>query len=144
MPDWERTAPRIYSVVTGFFPETSPRDTWATNPRPLLVCGTARDPDSGVVFCRIAYGTTQKLDKAHANDLVVGNVSMLDDLGLRYPTRFVIHSGRHMVIMPWTSEFFRPWTGYPRPVLSVLPDDMQQHVGSVLSELARAGDIPRF
>ena len=43
---WERTAPRSFSVVTGFFPETSPKATWATNPRPLLVCGTATDPET--------------------------------------------------------------------------------------------------
>lgn len=140
MATWQDHAPRIYSVVTGFFPETLPRDTWATNPRPLLVCGTARDPESGMVFCRIAYGTS-KINKGHPDDLVVGNLSILNSLGLKMPTRFVIHSGAQMVIMPWTDEFFRPWSGCRTPVLSVLPEDMQKVVAHVL---VRLPDLPAY
>lgn len=140
-PLWEGTRPRLYSVVTGFFPETSPKDTWATNPRPLLVCGTAEDPETRTYFCRVAYGTSAHLDKGHPNDLVVGNLSMLNGLNLKKPTRFVTHSGRHMVIMPWTYEFFRPWNGLTSPVLSYLPDEMQRFVGHVLAEL---NDLPQF
>lgn len=139
--DWERHRPRLYSVVTGFFPETSPKETWATDPRPLLVCGVAQDNDSGVFFCRVAYGTTQQIDKAHDSDLVVGNMSMLNQLGLKRTTRFVLHSGRQMAILPWTSEFFRPWTGYKSPFLSCLPSDMQRVVGYDLSQLS---DLPKF
>ena len=141
MPDWERIPPAIYSVVTGFFPETSPKDTWATNPRPLLVCGTATDPESGISFCRIAYGTTKKLDQARPDDLVIGNLGHLDQLNLKYPTRFVIHSGRQMIIMPWTEEFFRPWTGRRSPFLGRLPEEMRRHVGAVLAGLP---DLPNF
>ncbi len=107
----------------------------------MLVCGTAEDPESGMYFCRVAYGTTMYLEKRKPDDLVVGNMSMLDALGLKYPTRFVTHSGRHMAIMPWTSEFFRPWSGKSSPVLSYLPDDMQKFVGRILSEL---DDLPQF
>lgn len=138
---WESTAPRIYSIVTGFFPETSPRETWASNPRPLLVCGTAKDPETGMIFCRIAYGTTQKFNLAHPDDLRIGNISLLDQLRLKKPTRFVIHSGQQMVILPWTNEFFRPWSDVKTPLRSVLPDDMQRVVGSVL---ARLPDLPNF
>ena len=94
-----------------------------------------------MVFCRIAYGTSKKLDKAHKDDLVIGNMSNLDQLGLKKPTRFVINSGSQMVIMPWTEEFFKPWTGYSTPILSSLPEDMQRYVGSVLSQLS---DLPEF
>lgn len=141
MADWEKTQPRLYSVVTGFFPETSPKERWAIDPRPLLVCGTAKDPDTETYFCRVAYGTSQHLDRKRPNDLVVGNMSLLDQLGLKRPTRFVINSGAEMVILPWTEEFFRPWSGYRTPVLSTLPEDMQKHVGYVLSELP---DLPQF
>ena len=140
-PAWEGIPPRTYSVVTGFFPEVSPKETWTTNPRPLLVCGTAQDPDTGVYFCRIAYGTSSHIDKSHPSDLVVGNLSALDRLGLKKPTRFLIHSGQQMAIMPWTSEFFRPWSGYKTPILSILPDDMQRYVGFTLSNLS---NLPQF
>lgn len=138
---WESTAPRTYSIVTGFFPETAPRDTWATNPRPLLVLGTARYPDTGLIFCRVAYGTTQHLQRAHADDLVIGNMSLLDQLRLKRPTRFVLNPGRQMVIMPWTAEYFRPWSDSTTPIRSILPEDMQRHVGATI---ARLPDLPRF
>ncbi|WP_370285094.1 hypothetical protein [Pseudooceanicola nanhaiensis] len=60
---------------------------------------------------------------------------MLNELGLKRTTRFVINSGDQMVILPWTPEFFRPWKGYKTPVLSVLPDEIQRYVGSILSDL---------
>ena len=140
MPNWERTAPAIYSIVTGFFPEAQPKDTWATNPRPLLVCGTAKDPANGTIFCRVAYCTTN-LDRAHPDDLIIGNLAILDQLNLKYPTRFVIYSGRQMVIMPWTDEFFRPWKNQRTPVLSRLPEDMQRYIGAGLAALP---DLPSF
>ena len=46
-----------------------------------------------------------------------------------------------MVILPWIEEFFRPWTGYTSPVLSSLPEEMQRHVGAVLSQL---DNLPEF
>lgn len=140
MPDWERVAPAIYSVVTGFFPETQPKETWATNPRPLLVCGSARDPTSGLNFCRIAYGT-KNLAGGHPDDLSIGNLGLLNQLRLKYATRFVISSGSQMVILPWTTEFFRPWSGCRTPVLSRLPDEMQRYAGAILAALP---DLPKF
>lgn len=141
MADWERIPPQLYSVVTGFFPETNPRSNWAQNPRPLLVCGRAQDPESGLIFCRIAYGTTQNLGKARDADLVIGNLATLNALNLKRPTRFVLFSGRQMVIMPWSQKHFRPWTGFPTPVLGVLSSDMQRLVGFTL---ARLSDLPEF
>jgi len=139
--DWTRFPPQIYSIVTGFFPETNPKETWAVNPRPLLVCGRAQDPESGAIYCRIAYGTTQHLEKSKDTDLVIGNLGMLNQLNLKYPTRFVIHSGNHMSIMPWCERHFQPWSGFQSPVLSVLPDEMQRYVGYVLAEL---NDLPSY
>lgn len=140
-PKWTASPPRLYDVVTGFFPETSPKQTWATNPRPLLICGVARHKGHGLYFCRVAYGTTKHLNKAHPDDLVVGNLSSLNDLELMQPTRFVINSGAQMVILPWSAEFFRPWSGHDSPVLSRLPEDMQRYVGGVLMGLS---DLPAF
>lgn len=139
--DWQGTPPCLFHIVTGFFPETSPKKTWETNPRPLLVCGVAQDPESKIFFCRIAYGTSTNIGKAHKDDLVIGNMSLLDSLYLKKSTRFVIHSGSQMVIMPWTHEFFRPWTGKPTPILSRLPDDMQRFVQGTLMGL---NDLPKF
>lgn len=142
MATWEGTPPERYSVVTGFFPETSPKETWATNPRPLLVCGTAQHPETKEFFCRIAYGTKNLNEgRAHRDDLVIANLSILNQLGLKHPTRFVIGRGSDMLILPWTSEFFQPWTGCATPVLSQLPDNIQRHVGHVLASLL---DLPKF
>jgi hypothetical protein len=141
MAAWEKDSPRLFDIVTGFFPDTSPKGTWATNPRPLLVCGRAQHPSTGMYVCRIAYGTSQHIEKAHQNDLVIGNLSLLDQLGLKHTTRFVINSGKHMVVMPWIDEFFKPWRGNSSPVLSRLPDDMQRYVGHVLSEI---DDLPQY
>lgn len=140
MPSWEATPPSIYCIVTGFFPEASPKDTWATNPRPLLVCGTAIDKDTGMYFCRVAYGTS-RVSRARKDDIIVGNMSALNALGLKTPTRFVISSGAQMAILPWTAEFFHPWTSKSSPILSKLPEDMQRYVGFVLSSLS---DLPKF
>jgi hypothetical protein len=131
----------MYSVVTGFFPETSPKETWASDPRPLLICGTAKNPETGVFLCRTIYGTSQHLELAKPDDLVVGNLSLLNDLCLKKPTRFVLHSGKQMAIIPWTNEFFRPWSDRRTPVRSILPQDMQRHVAFVLSKLK---DLPQF
>lgn len=137
MSDWQSSPPRIFSVATGFFPETNPKETWATNPRPLLICGVGRQED-GTYICRIAYGTT-KTGKAHDDDLVIGNVSALNSLNLKRPTCFVIHSSNQLAYMPWTDEFFRPWSGKISPILGRLSEDMQHHVGSVLASLT---DLP--
>ena len=141
MAAWERHAPQMFSIVTGFFPETSPKRTWATNPRPLLVCGIAKSTENGMIFCRVAYGTTKKLDKAASNDLVIANLSMLDELCLKNPTRFVINSGRHMAIMPWIEDRFQPWSGKPTPVLSRLPEEVRRFVSHTLGTL---NDLPKF
>ena len=71
-----------------------------TNPRSLLVCGTAIDDEMGMVFCRVAYGTTKLNGNAEPNDLVIGNLAVLDLLRLKHPTRFVFSSDSQMVILP--------------------------------------------
>jgi hypothetical protein len=141
MASWEKFPPPLYSIVTGFFPEVSPKQSWATDPRPLLVCGTARDDETGIYFCRIAYGTSSRHDRAHADDLYIANMSLLNQLNLKRPTRFVISVGAQMAILPWTREFFQPWTSYPTPILSHIPEDMEKYVGYTLTELS---DLPQF
>jgi hypothetical protein len=138
---WQSVPPQLYNIVTGFFPETAPKETWETDPRPLLVCGVAKDPDNGMHFLRVAYGTTKRLDLARANDLVIGNMSMLNQLCLKNPTRFVIYTGQQMVILPWTDEFFKPWTQFRTPILSRLPQDMSRFVAGTLGTLS---DLPQF
>lgn len=140
---WEATPPALYSIVTGFFPETAPKDTWATNPRPLLVCGRATDPETGMHFCRIAYGTSQSGKAWLEPSLAIGNFSMLNALQLKIPTTFVL-KGSSMIILPWTQEFFRPWRGKPSPYLSILPADMQRYVGATLAEAQVRGELPSY
>lgn len=141
MPAWEKERPNNFDIVTGFFPETSPKTSSTTDPRPLLVCGTAEDKATGTYYCRVAYGTSQHLDRAWPADLVIGNVSFLNSLNLKKPTRFVLYSGNEMVILPWTRRHFQPWSIFATPVLSSLPDNMQRDVAHVLGSLS---DLPEF
>lgn len=138
---WQKNPPQLYNIVTGFFPETAPKETWEVNPRPLLVCGVATDQQDGTHYIRVAYGTTKHLDRAKKGDLIIGNMSMLNQMCLKTPTRFVIYSGRAMVILPWTDEFFKPWTNFRTPILSKLPHEMARFVAGTLGPLT---DLPKF
>lgn len=137
-----QNAPPLFSIVTGFFPEHSPKDP-AKGPehRPLLVCGVRQDPTTSIIFLRIAYGTKQHPTRLRAGDVCVANITEMNGLGLIHPTKFVTHSGANMLIMPYIDEFFRPWRGRTSPVLGMLPpaqcEDLRWH-------LARATDLPRF
>jgi hypothetical protein len=106
-----------------------------------LVCGVAQDPETKTYFCRIAYGTSQNLSEIGSGDLVVGNLSLLNQLNLKKPTKFILHSGQQMAIMPWLPEFFQPWSDCTTPKRSSLPPEMQRWVGYELSFLT---DLPQF
>lgn len=93
-----------------------------------------------MLLCRIAYGTTNTTN-VHKNDLMIGNMSLLDQLGLKRPTKFVLSSGKQMVVLPWTEEFFSPWRGKKTPILGRLPEAIQHHVGFTLSNLP---DLPGY
>lgn len=139
MVDWSQTPPALFSVVTGFFPETRPKHDWATNPRPLLVTGVFRKRNTSEIFVRVAYGTSRTRRIPAPPNLCIANMSCLDALNLARPTTFVISPGSQMVILPWSPEHFRPWRGFAAPVIGVLPNDMVAYVRDVIRHLQ---DLP--
>lgn len=138
MPDWTSAPPRIYSIVTGFFPEAQPKPNWADNPRPLLVTGVFRNKVSGELWVRTAYGTGE-VSKAKGHCLYIGNLSHLNSLNLAKPTAFVLTPGGQHAILPWSEEHFAPWRQFATPVISRLPEEMQEYVATVL---ARTSNLP--
>jgi hypothetical protein len=137
-PDWVSRPPQAFSIVTGFFPETKPKGD-APACRPLLVTQVLRSRRTGEVALRVAYGTSRTKFPQRANiDLIVQNLSDLDECGLQTATRFVVAPDTQ-IIRPWTPEFFCPWGGSPSPRRGHLPVDLQReyawlmanHLGNV-------------
>lgn len=137
---WEASAPLIFEVVTGFFPEAKPKPTWATNPRPLLVCGVATDDSTGEHFVRIAYGS-KRMEPCGRYDIPLGNLAKLDALNLPHPTRFVL-SAKDLVILPWTKQHFRPWTRFTTPRIGRFDEELRREVQWAMAE--QWDDVPQF
>lgn len=142
MPDWIAAHPHSFDIVTGFFPETRPKPTWADNPRPMLVVGVFRSKSSGRVWVRVAYGTSQ-VEKVRPPNLIIGNMSHLDALNLPKPTAFVIHPGNQWAIIPWSEEHFAPWSSFATPIISRLPKEMQEYVERTMQGLTGLPFPPR-
>lgn len=142
MPNWTSAPPRLYSIVTGFFPEAQPKPNWADNPRPLLVTGVYRNKTTGELWVRTAYGTGE-VGKVRGTCLNIGNLSHLNRLNLPKPTAFVLTPGDQHAIMPWSEEHFAPWRQFATPVISKLPLEMQEYVQRVLSRTSNLPFPPR-
>ena len=140
MHDWTRSHPRIYDIVTGFFPEARPKASWAENPRPMLVTGVFRGRTSGEIRLRVAYGTSQ-VEKIRWPNLNVGNLSNLNDMNLARPTAFVIHPASQMELLRWSDQHFACWSGFSTPIIGRLPPEMQDHVAKVM--LSNAAEVPQ-
>ena len=96
-PDWVKVPPQAYSVVTGFFPETNPKDG-SPDCRPLLVTQVLQS-QTGATAVRVCYGTTKLRFPQKANvDLIVQNSSDLDECGLLRPTRFVLDPEQQVIL----------------------------------------------
>lgn len=142
MPDWTSAPPRVYDIVTGFFPEALPKPNWAENPRPLLVTGVFRAKATGDLWVRTAYGTGE-VGKVRGTCLTIGNLSHLDSLNLAKPTAFVLAPGDQHAILPWSEEHFAPWRQFSTPIISRLPPEMQEYVQAVLSRTSGLPFPPR-
>lgn len=132
-PDWVGRWPSAYSIVTGYFPETKPREGGPVC-RPLLVTQILRNKSTGAIALRIAYGTSKIRFPEKANaDLIIQNLSDLDDCGLKSPTRFVINPNQQ-IIRPWTTEFFAPWGGSGTPRRGQLPTHLQKEYAWLMTQ----------
>jgi hypothetical protein len=117
---WTLIPPKPLYIVTGYYPEANPKEE--TPPcRPLLVLAVQENTGSGAKFvCTITYGTKNiRTQYATPNDVIIQNVSEMNKLGLKTPTRFII-SDEFIVEMEWREPFFEPWSGKSTPILSDL------------------------
>lgn len=125
---WETNPPSAFDIVTGYFPEANPRPEGAVN-RPLLILRTATDKQTGDIACKVAYGTKNlKTLTRGAEDFIVSNISLMNQLGLKYPTRFVLHPESNRMWMPWKRPHFEPWSGYDSPVIGSMDEDSAKEI----------------
>lgn len=132
MPEWVKVPPQAYSIVTGFYPETKPKDG-SPDCRPLLVTQVLQSK-SGATAVRVCYGTTKLKfpQRAHV-DLIVQNSSDLDACGLLRPTRFVVDPSQQ-VVLRWAEGGFKPWTGCIHPRRGLLPLELQKDYAWLMSQ----------
>lgn len=138
MPDWTAIPPSPGDIVAGFFPETKPKQSWSTNPRPLLVLRTYKAKNSGKSAALVAYGTTQ-IAKVRQPALIIGNMTSLDMLNLAKPTAFVLSPTRNLAVLPWSDQHFACWKGRQTPVIGRITAEMKEYVHNALVPL---GPLP--
>jgi len=120
-PKWLSQPPSAFDIVTAYFPESKPKG--ALRLRPCLVLDVLRGKDSGMIGCRIAFGTKNlKFVQRQHLDLIVQNNADLNAMGLPMATRFDLDA-KNIVTLPWTQEFFGCWFGYHHPGLCSLPEN---------------------
>lgn len=136
-PEWVKRRPEAFSIVTGFFPETKPKDGKASC-RPLLITQVLRHKETGQIAMRVAYGTSKiRFPEAANRDLIVQNISDLDACGLMTPTRFVVNP-KNQIVRPWTQDFFRPWGAALSPRRGKLTQDLQHEYAWLMAQYLRS------
>lgn len=139
MTGWAARPPRVFDVVTGFFPEEKPKINWSTDPRPMLVTGVFQR-DDGLFSIRAAYGSTEVAKvRRRGQVLEIGNASILSSIGLKRPTSFLLSPGSQHMILAWTAARFKPWCGRATPVLGHILPQMEDYVRDIVSHLP---DLP--
>lgn len=124
-PNWLSSPPSAFDVVTGYFPETKPKEG-GPKLRPLLVTKVLRNRHTGHFACEVAYGTSNlKVGQKLLDDIIIQNIGDLDAIGLLQATRFVL-SPKQRIILPWSTEHFCCWTGYRTPRLGSLTTEYQK------------------
>lgn len=96
-------SPEPGDIVWCRFPQR-PRDQPGPKPRPALIVATM-EYDDGVVV-KVAYGTSQKLDRMLAGEFAirkVENPAAYVLAGLSYDTKFDLNN---MLELPWNDSFF--------------------------------------
>lgn len=86
-----------------------------------------------MVACRVAYGTKNlKTYQRLTKDIIIQNAADLDSIGLPMATRFDLDE-RNLVTLPWTSEFFGCWTGFPSPVIGALTEEYVRQYAYIMA-----------
>lgn len=119
-PNWIDQPPSAFDIVSGYYPETKPKAELPL--RPCLVIDVLKGVKSGNTAVRIAYGTKNlKFVQRKHVDLIIQNHAHLREIGLPRATRFVLDP-ESIIVLPWTTEFFGCWEGYPDPVIGRLTE----------------------
>jgi len=130
---WEKFPPSAFDVVTGYFPEKKPRKGGPMC-RPLLVLTVRENKDRGLFACRVAYGTSNvKASSRRYSDLVIQNLSCMNQMGLKNPTRFVLHPKSNLIWLPWTEKYFCTWSGMSGPRIGSTPINVQKDAAWILA-----------
>jgi hypothetical protein len=135
-PAWVKRPPAAYDIVACWYPEREKREP-GPDLRPGLVTQVLQSPRTGLIACRIAYGTKRlKIAKRSHIDLIIQNFEHLGQLGLRMATRFDLEL---TVILPWGTDFFGCWTGYHSPLIGSLTEDYIKEYAYRMMLLQSAG-----
>jgi len=98
---WE--TPELGDIVWCRFPQR-PRNVPGPKPRPALIVAIATHEDG--IAVTVTYGTSQKLDRPAAGELVIRkaeNKAAYTAASLSYNSKFDL---RHRVELPWNDSFF--------------------------------------
>ena len=123
--NWTLSPPNLFDIVTGYYPESKPR---AGTPalRPCLVTHVYQDTETGAYACEIVFGTKNlKIMKRKDKDLIIQNLSDMREVGLYVATRFDLDNSKR-VVLEWSEQNFKPWTGYRTPRTGRLTEDYQK------------------
>jgi hypothetical protein len=92
----------------------------------LLVLAVFRGKTSGLILCRVAFGTkTLKTAQRRRLDVIIQNFEELKAIGLPTATRFDLDPG-NLADLPWTPEFFGCWKGFKHPRIGALTEKYQK------------------
>ncbi len=98
------TLPRLHHIVWCRIPE--PDGSLGSAVRPALIRGSKRNPTTKRGALLVSYGTTHlNSNECSAVDLIIQNVTRLDELELPMAVRFDLGLTNWL---PWCSEFFSP------------------------------------
>ena len=116
-PRWVAHPPSRFDIVATYFPESIAPEP-GLKLRPGLVVSVHKGNKTGAYACRIAYGTKNLkiIDRRHL-DIIIQNARHLPMLGLHRATRFDLD---HIIMLPWTKEFFGCWSGNASPRIGAL------------------------
>jgi hypothetical protein len=92
----------------------------------LLVTQVLRGRQTGRIAVRVAYGTSVlRFPEKQSSDLIIQNISDMDECGLQRPTRFVLAPDQQELLI-WDATNFAPWGGSGSPRRGRLPLDLQK------------------
>ena len=93
-------APEPGDIVWCRFPER-PRDKPGPKPRPAIVLEVTERTDG--IEVKVAYGTSQKLDRLKAGEFAIRRLDNYESAGLSHDTKFDLAKA---LTLPWDRMFF--------------------------------------